>query len=270
MRGFARVGFARRDGASRLTDLDQQSPLRVLFPKPEQGEPPLAAMTTISGGLVGGDQMRMEVTVGQAAAALAIGQAAEKVYRSTGDNSVVDVDLRVGADAWLEWLPQETILFDGARLDRRTKVDVAVGGRLLGGECLVFGRIARDEVLRRGFVRERWEVRREGRLVWADASRLEDDILTLLDSPAGLGGARAYATALYIGEDAACFLSAARGALASGPNVRSGATCIGDVLVTRWLGRDPAAVRAGFESFWKEMRARTGGLPPRLPRLWYI
>jgi len=270
MDGFARATFVRRDGASRLSELDQRNPLRVLFPRVESGEPPLAAVTTVSGGLVGGDSLRMEFSVGPQAGAMALGQAAEKVYRSTGPSSIVDIALDVAADGWLEWLPQETILFDGARLERRTTAAVDPAGRLMAGECLVFGRLARGELMRRGLLRDRWEVRRGGRLVWADSLRIEDDIERTLDAVSGFGGARAYGTAIYAGPDAATLLDTAKALTDGHDGVRAGATCIGGVLVARWLSRDPLSLREAFASYWMALRAAAGGLPARLPRLWYV
>lgn len=270
MNGLARAAFAWRDGASRLAELDQRSPLRVLFPRVDAGEPPLAAVTTVSGGLVGGDSLRVEIGVGPKASVLAFGQAAEKIYRSTGPSSTVDVALDVAADGWLEWLPQESILFDGARLERRTTVDVDLAGRLMAGECLVFGRLARGEIMRRGLVRDRWEVRRGGRLVWADALRIEDDILGTLDAASGFGGARVCGTAIYVGPDAAALLDTAKALTEGLEGVRAGATCVGGILVARWLSCDPLSLRGAFGDFWMGLRAAAGGLPPRLPRLWYV
>ena len=120
------------------------------------------------------------------------------------------MSLAAGDGAWLEWLPQETILFDGARLVRRIAADLAPGARLLAAETLVFGRAARGERFTRGLLHEGWRLSRGGPLVWADALRLEDDVARRLASPAGFGGALALATALYVGEDAAALLPAAR------------------------------------------------------------
>ncbi len=270
MDGRAHVGFAVKDGATRLAELDQRSPLRVLFPRVEADEPPLAAVTTVSGGLVGGDSLQISIDVGGAARAVAVGQAAEKVYRSTGPDSTVDVALDVAAEGWLERLPQETILFDGARLSRRTKIDAHPQGKVLAGECVVFGRLARGEVMRRGFLRDGWEVRRGGRLVWADALLVGDDIVEVLDATAGFGGARAYATAIYLGDDASTYLEAAKDLTQNIDASRAGATCMGGVLIARWLSADPLALRQAFEKYWIEMRRMAGGLPARLPRLWYV
>lgn len=270
MAGHAHVRYAVKDGATRLAGLDQGSPLRVLFPRSEIGEPPLAAVTTVSGGLVGGDRIDMSVALGVGAKAVAVGQAAEKVYRSTGPDSIVEVALEAAAESWLEWLPQETILFDGARLSRHTRIEADPQAHVLAGECVVFGRLARGEVMRHGFVRDGWEVRRDGRLVWADAFKAEGDIVEILDATIGFGSARAYATALYVGPEAAVHLELAKELACGNGTVRAGATCVHGVLVARWLSADPLALRKAFETYWKKMRRAVGGLPARLPRLWYV
>jgi urease accessory protein len=268
--GVARVGYVNVDGVNRLATLEQKTPLRVLFPLPTAGDPPVAALVTTSGGLVGGDRLDVAVSVGENAALMAIGQAAEKVYRSLGNDCGVDIALEVGAGGWLEWLPQETILFEGARLRRNTALSVAGTGRALAGEMLVFGRVARGETMSYGLVRDAWTVRRDGRLVWADALHMDgEDIPYSLAAAAGFAGARAYATAIYVGPDAAAQLDLARDAAAI-DGVRSGATLCGPVLVVRWLGADPGAVRRAFGDFWMRRRAAAGGLPPRLPRLWHV
>ena len=113
-------------------------------------------------------------------------------------------------------------------------------------------------------------MRRGGRLVWADALLLEDDICEALDATSGFGGARAYATAVYVGPDAAEFLEPAKRFVGQGQDIRSGATCVAGVLIARWLGADPLRLRYAFESYWIAMREIAGGLSGRLPRLWYV
>ncbi|MEM9681827.1 MAG: urease accessory protein UreD [Pseudomonadota bacterium] len=268
--GVAGIAYAYADGASRLATLEQRSPLRVLFPRPAAGDIPQAALITTSGGMVGGDTLDIAVSVGPGASALVIGQAAEKVYRSQGADCRIDVLLQVDDGGWLEWLPQETILFDGARLRRQTTVAVADGGQALAGEILVFGRVARGETVTRGLVRDAWRVSLDDRLVWADALHMDpDDIAHCLEAPAGFGGARAAATAVYVGPDTADRLALARD-LAEREGVKAGATCCGPVLVVRWLGAEPSRVRDAFEAFWTGFRAEVGRLPGRLPRLWYV
>ena len=157
MHGIAEVAFRGSPDGTRLAGLYHRAPLRVLFPAPPEPGLATAVLVTTSGGLAGGDRLEARVETQEGAAAQITGQAAEKVYRSLGDDCRVDVHLVAGPGSWLEWLPQETIVFDGARLDRRTRIDRPPGGRVLAGEILVFGRAAHGERLRRGAVRDAWE-----------------------------------------------------------------------------------------------------------------
>lgn len=262
--GAAELAFAWRDGASRLAHLYQHDPLRVLFPLPPAGEPPEAALVTTSGGLVGGDRLTVTVAARENAACTVVAQAAEKVYRSLGAEAAVSVRLSAAPGAWLEWLPQETILFDGARLRRATLIERAPGSCVLAGEMLVLGRTARGERFRTGFLRDAWEVRRDGRLLWADALHV-DDPAAVAGRPACLAGATALATLVLSADHAADHLAAARALLDEG----GAATVVGGQLVLRWLGEAPM-VREGFGRAWAGLRAGVGGLAPRLPRLWHV
>jgi urease accessory protein len=268
-RGRAEIGFAVRAGATRLKHLYQHDPLRVLFPLPPDGDVPVAALVTTSGGLVGGDRIEIVATVGPDARALVGPQAAEKVYRSLGAAATVEIALDIGARGWLEYLPLETILFDGARLDRRCRIELADGGRAMAGEILVFGRRARGEMMVSGSVRDAIEVRRGGRLIWADAFDLRD-APARLDHAAGLAGAQALASLIYVGDDAANLVEPVRDLQAQSADNHVGATAIGPVLIARWAGRDVLAMRRAYATVWQALRARAAGLPPALPRLWHV
>lgn len=271
--GTAEIGFSDAAGTTRLAHLFHSDPLRVLFPTAPPGEIASGTLVTTSGGLVGGDRLDILVEAGDDARALVFGQAAEKIYRSAGDDTHIDVRLSVAGGGWLEWLPQETILFDRARLRRLTAAEVAPGARLLAGEMVVFGRTAMGEAMTDGLVRDAWEVRRAGRLVWADALHLDDTLADDLADPAGFDGALAFASLVYVGDDAADHLPTARGLLdnaGSVPGLRTGASRLGDVLIVRWLGREALPLRNAFGAFWAAFRHAAGGLPPTLPRLWHI
>ena len=136
MEGALHLSFVRRGGASRLDRLEQRAPLRALFPRPHDPGVPLAVIVTTSGGLVGGDRLETEVKVDAGAAALVTTQAAEKVYRSEDAACDVRIALDAQPEAWLEWLPNETIVFDNARMRRKTLVTLAASARLLAGEIL--------------------------------------------------------------------------------------------------------------------------------------
>ena len=271
--GVAEIGFSDANGATRLSHLYQRQPLRVLFPTPEPGDLPTAVIATTAGGVVGGDRQRIEIRLGVRARAHMTAAAAEKIYRSLGPDAAVRQDLQVRQEGWLEFLPPETILFDGARLDRVTQVDLAAGAGFLGGGITVFGRRARGETFRRGRLRERWEFRRDGRPVWGDALLLDGDIAATIADPACFDGAAAFATlVLALPEgDPQRFLEAARALLAAtADGVRGGATVVGGLLIARWLAHDAAALRRCYADLACYLRARAMGLPPRLPRLWRV
>ena len=269
MHGVARIGFAARGARTRLATLYQQAPLRVLFPRAPPGDSPHAVLVTTSGGLVGGDRLEVEIEAGPDAGALVTTQAAEKVYRSTGATAHVTVALRADAGAWLEWCPQETILFDRARLRRHTTLQLAPGARVLAGDILVFGRRAHGEQLRAGSLRDLWQVRSGDRLVWADALRLDGDIGAQLAAPFGFAGAGAYASLVYAGADAAAWRDPLRELVGGGDaGQRAGVTCLPGLLLARWLGKDAARLRAGFSRAWIGLRHAAAGLPATAPVTW--
>ena len=167
----------------RLARLEQRAPLRVLFPRVAADELVEAVLLNTGGGVVGGDRLAVEIEAGPDARMRLTTQAAEKVYRSAGPSCALDVRLAAGRDAWLEWLPQETILSDGCRIRRQLVLDLAPGARALAGEVVVFGRAAHGEALSAGALSERWWLRRDGRLLWADALRLDSALAACLAAP---------------------------------------------------------------------------------------
>jgi urease accessory protein len=264
--GFARFVFTRQ-GTTRLARLFQKAPLRVLMPRPLPGEPACAVLLNTSGGIVGGDALRVEVRLEAGAAAVVTSQAAEKAYRSAGADATLEVDLDLADGTWLEWLPQETILFNGARLRRRLRVDAAARARLMATDMLVFGRRARGERFERGFLHDRCEVHIGRRLAWADVLRLAPEPGELLDAPFGFAGAAAFATCIYVAPDAANRVGLARD-LAAWSDVQSGATHIGPMLIVRWLAADPASMRRALQQFCARFRHAVAGWPERVPAIW--
>lgn len=259
---------AGENGATRLADLYQSDPCRALLPSPDPGEPVTAVLITTAGGLTGGDRLKLSVTVDANAAALCTPQAAEKIYRSPDDSAAgLDLSLDVAAGATLEWLPQEMILFDGARLNRRIAVSVTADSRLLAGDITVFGRTARGERFRSGSLFDRWQVRRDGRLVWTDATRLDGDITAALDHPAGFAGATAQALILCQTPDAAGVRDRLRELVDHESACQWGASVIDGLLLVRLLDADAARLRRQFARLWSALRGGLG-LRPAMPRLW--
>lgn len=267
-----------RDGATCLAHLYQHDPLRVLFPTPEAGDSSLAVLVTTSGGLVAGDRVSIAVRLEAGAAAHVTAAAAEKIYRSTGATTEIVQDLAADSAAWLEYLPPETILFDGARLRRHTAVALARGAGFLGGGILVFGRRARGEGFIHGLLHEDWQVSRDGALVWGDALHLDDDnggdLTAIIADPACFDRAASCATLILMPRDGdpGRFLDGARAvqqqSIAAG--LRAGVTAVGGLLVARWLAAEPLALRRAFADLACHLRAAAMGLPARLPRLWHV
>lgn len=257
-------------GRTRLAHLHQAAPLRALFPETCRMDLPVAALTATCGGFTGGDSMSTAIGMGKGSKAMAIAQAAEKLYRSTGGETRIEIALDVEAGGWLEWLPQETILFNGARMRRQTSIDLAEDAAVLAGEILVFGRSAHGETMTRGLVHDAWSVRRNGMLVWADRFHAADDLLIeALEHPAALKGMRAAAMLVEAGPGAERRLDLLRDLMLLAPaEVRCAATVVNGVLVARWLAADALALRPSFAAAWMALRNEAQGLAPRLPSFW--
>ncbi|HYZ32485.1 MAG TPA: urease accessory protein UreD, partial [Crenalkalicoccus sp.] len=183
-------------GGAVLRALEQRAPLRVLFPRPEPGEPLLAAVLNCAGGIAGGDRLTQSVRLEAGARATLCTAAAEKAYRSLGPAAELATRLELGPGATLEWLPQETILFDGARLTRRIEFRLAEGARLLAAEMLVFGRAARGERLCTGALLDAWRLYGPAGLAWADGLALQGELGARLADPFGFAEAGALGTVL--------------------------------------------------------------------------
>jgi len=268
--GAARVALTVADGRPRLSDLAQSSPCRALLPHIDGRRHAEVVFANTAGGVAGGDRLRWEFAVDGATAGLATTQAAEKVYRALDTDAQIDTRLRARDGAMIEWLPQETILFDGARLDRRTDIDLSPDSRLLALECLVFGRAGHGETLRTGRLRDAWRVRVDDRLVWADSLRLDGAMGDLLGRRSLLDGARACATLIQIGPASALAENCARirEAVQPDPAIRIGAGIVGPVLVCRLLAPAASTVRRAVAVLLALLRQGTAAEAVPLPRQW--
>jgi urease accessory protein len=259
--GSLRLAFERQECRVALNVLHQAGVLRARFPKPETGETPEAVLVNTAGGLTGGDKLDIGVRLGEASSLTVTSAAAEKIYRARDGETTISVRLDVEDGARLAWLPQPTILFNAARLDRRTEVDLAGDAHFLAVEMLIFGRAAMGEDVHRGFCRDAWRVRRDGRLVLADCLQLDGPIAALLDRPAALAGARAMALVLYSAPDAAARLEPAR-ALLEGARSRVGTSSWNGLLVARAYAGDGRALQGDLAPLLELLAGRP------LPRVW--
>jgi urease accessory protein len=269
--GAAQLAYARdAQGRTRLADLYQRAPCRVLFPDVEAGEPPQAVLLTTSGGLTSGDRLDVSITAQQGSRLTVSTQAAEKLYRALpGEaDAQVGVRLQVEAGAMLEWLAQESILFDRSRLRREISIELASDARLLATESVVWGRTAMGERYASGRLHESWRVRRNGRLIWADALHLEGTMQAHRDAAFALGDALACATVLYAGDDAPSLLGRLREQLSEADARVAAATSFDGLLIVRLLSGDATGLRETLKRITALLRSMALDLPKALPRVW--
>ena len=248
-----------RDGVSRRGSLHESGSLRVRFPSPE-AEGLSAVFVNTAGGVAGGDRFDIDITAGEGARLTLTTAAAEKIYRATDRPAELAISLKLAAGAELAWLPQETILFDCAKVSRRIDIDLAESASLLLCEMVVFGRTAMGERMRQGSFVDRWRVRRGGRLVYAETVRLTGDIGEKLEQPAIGKAVAAVATALIVPGDQALVERIREGADNFGGEV--GISAWNGFAMARFCAQDAARLRADMVAVLN----RTGGSP--LPRLW--
>ncbi|MBX3518915.1 MAG: urease accessory protein UreD [Xanthobacteraceae bacterium] len=253
--GVLKLVVAHTDSGSAAEDIAESGPLRVRFPR-IRDERLEAILINTAGGIVGGDKLAFHVETREDASLSITSQAAEKIYRSNGLTSRISVSLKAETGSELFWLPQETILFDRARVEREIEADVSSQGSLSICEAVVFGRDAMGEKVERGLLRDRWKVRRDGKLIFADALTLEGDIKTTLGRRAAMNGKIAMATMICVSRDAAAKLDAVRDALV-GESIEAGASAFEGMLVARILAEDSISLRAAVLS-----ALEAAGTPP--------
>lgn len=255
-RGRAFVSLA---AGERLTGLSQEGSAKVFLPR-IHGPRPEAVFLNTSGGLTGGDRLDYAVTLEAGARAVATTQTAERAYASAGGEAVLDVRLQAAAGAELDWLPQETILFDRSSLRRRTSADLAGDARLVICESVVLGRAAMGETLTDFALTDWREIRRDGAPVLVEPLRLNAE--TLAGGPALIGGARAVATLALVAQGAEDAVDALRAALPE--DIEAAASGWDGKCVVRMRAADLMPLKRAMAAVLNVMRGRA------LPRVWQI
>ncbi len=244
-------------GVTRRSRVREEGPLRVRCPGQPSAELEAVIVNT-AGGVAGGDRFDLHMSVASQSRLVVTTAAAEKVYRALDNDAVISIDLKVGAGAALAWLPQETILFDGARLARTIRIDLEEDARLIVCEAIIFGRAGMRETIRQGRLLDRWRIYRNGRIMHAEAARFEADIAATLAAPAVANGATAIATILVVPDDQS-LLSGVRALRFAG---EVAASAWKGLLVIRVCASDGAVLRHDLLAVLNAVR---GGA---LPRLW--
>lgn len=250
------------DGVTRRKEVHEHGSLRARFPNTHDGALEAVIVNT-GGGMTGGDRFTIDMTVGEGASLVAGTAAAEKIYRSTGPAAELNVTLKVAAGGKLAWLPQETILFDRARLSRRIDIDLAADASLIMVEAVVFGRAAMGEAMAEGSFIDRWRLRRDGRLIYADTAKLDGAIADQLGHRAVADGGIALATVLVApgGADELERVRALDETSSLGFLGEVGISSWNGVAVARLIAKDGASLR-------HDITALLAALGTAVPRLW--
>ncbi|MEO8667508.1 MAG: urease accessory protein UreD [Bauldia sp.] len=260
-RGEARIGFVSVDGRSRLADLYQSGAAKIRLPRGERGATPEAVFLNTAGGVTGGDRLAFSVSVGDEARAVATTQAAERIYRRSASVGEITTRLSVGPGARLDWLPQETIIFDCSALLRTLDAEIAPDATFIGVEAVVLGRTAMGETIRECSVRDSWRIRRGGQLVFADSLRIDGNAAGIMAGPATGRGAAAFATLVLLAPDAESRIDLARAAL-DGRSGDAGVSAWNGMLVARLAARNGQGLRADLVRLIEALRATA------MPRVW--
>ena len=265
--GSCRIVLGSSERGTRVMDVYQRSPIRVLFPRTAGPQVQEAVLVNTSGGIAGGDRLESSVTAMDNASIAVTTQAAEKVYRAINESAHVTTTLKARDAAKLAWLPQETIIFNRARICRRTQIEVSSGAELLALEWLVLGRSAHGEKISAGDIMDSWRVRKDGRLVWADTFRATDEVFPHLSRKALLSDCAALATLLYFGPDLEERLQFVRD-LGSSLECQCGATLVGGLIVVRFAAKVSCDLRSALRNLLQQFGNRLAPGPFRVPKMW--
>ncbi len=259
-RGEAFVSFTRSGDRLRLGDLRQAGSAKAMLP--HVGAVPEVVFLNTSGGLTGGDRLSYGVMLGDGCRAVATTQTAERAYFTNQGAARVDVGLTVGAGGWIDWLPQETILFDGSNLERRTRIDLGAGAGCLALEAVVLGRAAMGETVARLAFRDRREIWAGNRPVHIEPLALDNAALQA--GAVTLGAARAFASVVMVGADTGDLLAPLRAVLDE-DGVMAAASAYDGRLTLRMMAADGWPMRRQIARALHVMRRGVA-----LPRVWQI
>jgi urease accessory protein len=259
--GTLKLAVRLRGGATAVQDLHQAGCGRLLFPAIARHAPLEAVVVNTAGGVTGGDRFDVRASAGQGARLSLTTQACEKVYRSDGTTARVATKLKLEPGSTLHWLPQETIVFDGSNLTRGLVIDMAEDAHLVACEAVLLGRRAMGETLTTARLRDSWRIRRGGRLIFAEETRVDGD-WPRQSARAALGAdAAAFATLVIVGAVSAAQLERIRDRLHH-PGVEAGASALEGLVIVRMIAQSGLALRQMLVPLLELATAHA------LPRVW--
>ena len=265
--GSCRIVLSGSEKGTRIMDIFQQSPIRVMFPGIGGGAVKEAVLINTAGGIAGGDRLECSVTALPNASVAVTTQAAEKVYRALNEPAHIATKLEAGETAKLAWLPQETIVFNRARLCRETEIELSSGAQLLALESLVLGRVAHGEKVAGGYISESWRVKKDGRLIWADTFRTTDETFAHIHRKALLSDRRAIATLIYFGSSRDARLELLR-EIAASLECDCAVTSVGGLIVVRFAAKLSFDLGRALRSLLQQFGRELGPGPFHVPKMW--
>jgi len=271
--GSLELVYANDQGKTRLVRDRITSPLKVQRPFYPEGQGVCHTVVLhTAGGIVGGDRLSQTIHLQENAQALITTAAASKIYRSNGQRAKQRIHIHVEAGACLEWLPQETIVFNGAVYQQQMKVELAPGASWLAWEITRFGRTARKERFVQGDWRSHTEIWQQGRPLWIDRQWLPGGE-AVLDSPHGLAGQPIVGTLIWIGLPVSSEIVDNARSLwtATQRQGEAGVTQTQEQgLLCRYRGSSTTEVRNWFTEVWQCLRLTYLGRPVSKPRVWLV
>ncbi|MEW9614320.1 urease accessory protein UreD [Shinella sp. S4-D37] len=260
-RGYGRLAAKASAAGTRLDVLYQDGCANIRLPKTFDGAMEAILINT-AGGLTGGDRIAWDLEARAGTRLTVTTQACERAYRAQASAATVETRVAAGAGARVDWLPQETILFNRAALSRRLEADLAEDATFLAVEAILLGRKAMGERVETGFFRDRWRIRRAGRLIHAEETALAGGIAALAGERAVLAGARAFATVVFCGRAGEAHVEPLRRLLADGDG---GVSQWQDKLVLRLVAPDGLALRKKLVPIISHLRGGAG-----VPKVWTL
>jgi urease accessory protein len=238
-----------------------------MFPRTGHCAVEEAVIINTAGGIAGGDRLECSVAALPGASIRVTSQAAEKVYRALNEPAHVTTRLQARESTRLAWLPQETIIFNWARLHRTTEIELFPGAELLALEWLVLGRAAHGEIVVGGSITDSWRVKKDGRLIWADSFRITDEIFPHLKTKALLSNCNAIATLIYFGPYVDKRLDLLREIIPS-LGCNCAATLVSGLIVVRFAAKESSDLKLALGSFLRQLGPELGSGPFRVPKMW--
>jgi urease accessory protein len=266
--GVGRLVLGSFGEETRINELFQRAPIRIMFPKfGTTTAPEEAVLINTAGGIAGGDRLDYAITALANASIAVTSQAAEKVHRSLDEPSRIRTRLGVFGAARLAWLPQETIVFNRAFINRQTEIEISSKAQLLALEWLVLGRAAHGEEFVDGCIVDSWRVKRDGRLIWADTFRANKQAISQFHRTALLFDCRAIGTLIYFGPEAAARLATLR-EIAPQLGCQCAVTAVAGLIIARFAARVSADMRRAVRGVLEQFKQQSGSGPFRTPKMW--